>query len=159
MKRRVSLIVFALLTVVTFQVSAEVSEKSYSISLSDGISLHMTVVRFEESTHKITKCNFNDWIGVCLIDGKPVFGTDADMPEYKVVKATVKIGAKSVALDVSCMYDPWYGKPDPKKFTVKKGYGGFIISGYISDGAGSYEAEWLVIENSSIRMRLVHGEC
>ena len=47
----------------------------YTISLGEDILLRMTVVPFEPNKHKITKCQIIDWSGICLIDGKPVFGT------------------------------------------------------------------------------------
>jgi hypothetical protein len=129
---------------------------SYTISLGDGMSLRMTVLPFEPKKHKITKCQIIDWSGICLIDGKPVFGTDWGLPRNQLVQAELRIGPKTINLDVSCMYNV---TPTPQDFTLEKVEGGILIRGQFSDGAGSYEAEWFVIENSSVRTRLANKEC
>ena len=128
----------------------------YTISLGEGMSLRMAVVPFEPKRHKITKCQIIDWSGICLIDGKPVFGTDWGLPRNQLVQAELKIGTKTINLDVSCMYNV---APTPQDFTLQKVEGGYLIRGHFSDGAGSYEAEWFVIENSSVRTRLANKEC
>jgi hypothetical protein len=120
------------------------------------MSLHMTVAPFKPEKHKITKCQIIDWSGICLIDGKPVFGTDWRLPRNQFVKADIKIGSKTVNLDVSCMYNV---TPTPQDFTLEKVEGGYRIRGRFSDGAGSYKAEWFVIQNSSVRTRLANREC
>ena len=128
----------------------------YTISLGEGMSLRMTVVPFEPKKHKITKCQIIDWYGICLIDGKPVFGADWDLPRNQLVQAVLKIGTNTINLDVSCMYNV---TPTPQDFTLEKVEGGHLIRGQFSDGTGSYEAEWFVIQNSSVRTRLANKEC
>jgi hypothetical protein len=148
------------LVVTTTPVFAEKSKSmnsnSYTIDLGDGILLQMTVAPFDAKKHKIKKCQILDWSGVCLIDGKPVFGTDWGLPRNQLVQAELKIGAKTINLDVSCMYNV---TPTPQDFTLEKVEGGYLIRGHFSDGAGSYEAEWFVIENTSVRTRLANKEC
>jgi hypothetical protein len=128
----------------------------YTISLEEGMSLRMTVVPFEPKKHKITKCQILDWSGICLIDGKPVFGADWGLPRNQAVQAELRIGLKTINLDVSCMYNVY---PTPQDFTLEKVEGGYLIKGHFSDGAGSYEAEWFVIENTSVRTRLANRAC
>jgi len=129
---------------------------TYTILLGESMSLHMTVAPFKPEKHKITKCQIIDWTGICLIDGKPVFGTDWGLPRNQLVQADLKIGSKTVNLDVSCMYNV---TPTPQDFTLEKVEGGYLIRGRFSDGAGSYEAEWFVIQNSSVRTRLANRGC
>lgn len=133
-----------------------IAGEHYTISLGEDMSLRMTVVAFEPKKHKITKCQITDWSGICLIDGKPVFGTDWGLPRNQLIQAELRIGAKTIKLDVSCMYNVI---PTPQDFTLEKVEGGYLIHGRFSDGAGSYEAEWLIIENSSVRTRLANREC
>jgi hypothetical protein len=128
----------------------------YTISLGEGMSLRMTVVPFESKKHKITKCQILDWSGICLIDGKPVFGADWGLPRNQLVQAELRIGVKTINLDVSCMYNIY---PTPQDFTLEKVEGGYLIKGRFSDGAGGYEAEWFVIENTSVRTRLANRAC
>jgi hypothetical protein len=139
--------------------SKSINSNSYTIPLGDGISLQMTVAPFDAKKHKINKCKILEWSGVCLIDGKPVFGTDWELPRNQLIKATAKVGANTVNLDVSCMYNPWCGEPDPQAFTLEKVEGGYLIRGNFSDGAGSYEAEWFIIQDSSVRTRLANKGC
>ena len=129
---------------------------SYTISLGEGMSLRITVVPFKPENHKITECQIIDWSGICLIDGNPVFGTDWELPRNQLIQAELRIGPKTINLDVSCMYNV---APAPQDFTLEKVEGGYLIRGHFSSGAGSYEAEWFVIENSSVRTRLVKEEC
>jgi len=132
---------------------------NFTIPLGEGISLSMTVSTFEPSAHKTTKCKILDWEGICLIDDKPVFGTDWELPEKQLTRALVRVAGNSIDLDVSCMFNPWFGKPRTGDFSIKKVEGGYLIRGSFSDGAGSYEAEWLIIQNASVRTKLVKKEC
>jgi hypothetical protein len=141
------------------QDSKSIKSDPYTISLGEGISLQMTVVTFNASKHKIKKCQILDWSGICLIDEKPVFGTDWELPINQLVKATVKIGSNTINLDVSCMYNPWIGKPDPQAFKIEKVEGGYLVRGSFSDGAGSYKAEWFIIQDRSVRTKLINEEC
>jgi len=129
---------------------------SYTISLREDMSLRMTVVLFEPKKHKITKCQILDWSGICLIDGNPVFGADWGLPRNQLVQAELRIGVITINLDVSCMYNVY---PAPPDFHFEKVEGGYLIKGHFSDGAGSYEAEWFVIENTSVRTRLANRAC
>ncbi len=159
MKRSFIILILLLIIITPTRIFADLSDESFTIPLGKGMSLHMTVAQFSDKKHKITKCQILEWSGICLVDDKPVFGTDWDLPRNQLVKATFKIGTNKISLDVSCMYNPWFDKPNPKDFKVTKAEGGHVITGHFSDGAGSYEAEWLVIQNSSIRTHLAKVEC
>lgn len=139
--------------------SKSIKSDSYVIPLGDGISLQMVVASFDAKKHKIKKCQILDWSGVCLIDGKTVFGTEWELPKNQLIKASVKIGSQTIKLDVSCMFNPFFGKPDRQNFTIETVEGGYLVRGSFSDGAGSYESEWLIIDNSSIRTKLQNKEC
>ncbi len=131
-----------------------------TIKLSDNAVLKMKSKPFVPTQHKITHCKVLGWSGICLVDGKPVFGTDWDEPISQLVEATLIIdGRTKVKLDVSNMFNPWTGEPRRKDFRVTEVEGGFLIHGEFSDGAGSYEAEWLVINGSSVRTKLQKSEC
>lgn len=114
---------------------------------------------FTPTQHKITTCTVLDWTGTCLIDGKPFFGTDWETPKSQLVEATVVInGRKDVKLDVSNMFNPWTGEARKKDFKITEVEGGLLIHGEFSDGAGSYVAEWLVVDGSSVRTKLQKDE-
>jgi len=114
-----------------------------TLRLGEGISLSMTIGTFDPGAHKITKCKILDWEGICLIDGKPVFGTDWELPKNQLICAVFRVGSESIDLDVSCMYNPWFGSPRAEGFSSSKVEGGYIVRGSFSDGAGSYCSRYL----------------
>jgi hypothetical protein len=157
MKSMHSSLLTLMVLVAAFTFGAEqrlLADDSYTIPLLRDLSLVLVVAPFDATKHEITKCKGPDWTSVCLIDGKPVFGTDWDMPRNQLIKASAKLATGTVDLDVSCMYNPWFSKPDPRDFSAEKVDGGYLIRGFFSDAAGSYNAEWLVIKSSSVRTRL-----
>ncbi len=130
-----------------------------TLDLNSGVKLHMKMERFTPKEHEIKYCKpafpADNWRGICLIDKKPVFGTDWEMPMFILKEAYVEIKRKKIPLDASCMYNPWFTQfPDVKKFSVENTEGGFLINGVFSDGAGTYEAQWLNIEGASVRTKL-----
>lgn len=141
---------------------ASASEKKLeeaSIKLSSNATLKMKSKPFTPTQHKVTTCKILDWTGTCLIDGKPFFGTDWRTPESQLVEATVLIdGRMKVKLDVSNMFNPWTGEARKKDFRITEVEGGLLLHGEFSDGAGSYEAEWLVVNGSSVRTKLQKDE-
>ena len=62
------------------------------IKLKDNIILEMTAPPFDAAKHRITECEVMGSKVVCLIDDKPVFGTDWTLPKSQLAQATVKIG-------------------------------------------------------------------
>jgi hypothetical protein len=124
------------------------------IKLKDNIILEVTAVPFDAAKHRVTECEVMGSKVVCLVDDRPAFGTDWTLPRSQLVQATVKIGSRVVDLDVSCMFNPWFDKPDAQDFNAENVYGGYLIRGNFSDAAGTYKAEWLVIKSSSVRTRL-----
>ena len=137
---------------------ASASEKALeeaTIKLSSNVSLKMKSKPFIPTQHKITPCKVLDWTVTCLIDGKPAFGTDWDAPISQLVEAMVVIdGRTKVKHDVSSMFNPWTGEPERRGFSITEVEGGWVVHGEFSDGAGSYEAEWLVVGGSSVRTKL-----
>jgi hypothetical protein len=157
-----SMLIIVLLAILINPAASEITDR-VALDLSFNIKLHMEAVRFIPNEHKIKYCKpafpTDDWKGVCLIDGKPVFGTDWEMPKYVLKEAIIEINGKRVPLDVSCMYNPWFGMPDSKSFSVEKIEGGFVLEGIFSDGAGAYKAQWQIIDGASVRTKLSQEEC
>jgi hypothetical protein len=130
------------------------------LKLNSGLTLHLEREPFNLRMHAVKRCKVLGRSEVCLIDGRPVIGTDGDMPASKLSRAYVEVGGKTVALDVDCMYNPWFGDnpPPAQMFTTKKAEAGFFVKGSFSDGAGSYVAQWLVVGDSSVRTVLSSDE-
>jgi hypothetical protein len=138
--------------------SAFAVDKPVSLVLGHGANLTMVAAPFNPKRHSVERCQHEGWSGVCLIDGKPVFGTDGEVPRTRLERATLQVGGQSVNLDTTCMYDPWVGSPDPKSFWVTEAEGGLLVSGRFSDGAGGYVAQWLVVKGGSVRTVLSGDE-
>lgn len=89
------------------------------------------------------------------INGKPVFGTDGEMPKYTLTKASVLFKGRSYQLPVSDMYNPWFGQKMDKEFVHLKVVSYTLaIQAVFSDGAGSYLAEWKIEGDSAKRTLL-----
>jgi hypothetical protein len=156
--KKVSMIVVSMLFIAgaafVFSNASQLTDSSHTISLKHDIILEMTAGPFDSAKHRITECELMGSKGVCLIDDKPVFGTDWTLPRSQLMKAAVKMGSRVVHLDVSCMFNPWAEKPDPQDFSAEKVYGGYFVHGNFSDAAGSYKAEWFIVESGSARTQL-----
>ena len=123
------------------------------------IKLHMIASLFDSTKHNIQHCNILDWSGVCLIDGAPFLGTDWEMPKSVLKRAYIEINGKEIELETFGMYNPWFVYTKKEFFSVE-GWteSGWIVRGFFSDGAGSYVAEWKIINGASIRTILSNDE-
>lgn len=161
MKKMLIIILVNLISLSTASASQFVEKAVFDLGFK--VKLYMIAKPFNPTKHSIKYCKpvfpRDDWEGVSLIDGKPIFGTDWETPKYVLKEAYVKLNGKKIKLDVSCMYNPWFGEPDKKFFSAKKMEGSFIIEGNFSDGAGSYKVRWKIIEGTSIRIAIEDGEC
>ena len=64
-------------------------------------------------------------------------------------------GKRRIPLDISSMYDPSFGQIERRQFRVQQvNARRLILTGTFSDGAGSYVAEWLVVDGASVRTLL-----
>ena len=149
-------ILLLILTATTLSYS---SEKFVEIRISDNISISLYKSEFDTTLHNIERCIILDWFGICKIDGKQVYGTDWEMPKSKLDSAFVQIDNIKIPLEVSCMYNPWFGEINKELFSLQKCEGGFIIKGTFSDGAGSYSVEWRIIKNTSLRISIFDDGC
>lgn len=125
----------------------------------NGVTLTLTTEPFDAKAHVIKKCGES----ICLIDGKPFYGSDGTMPTTVVSRLVFERKGKQVALDVSSMYNPAINSESMKwSFSVESGDdsgSSFArITGYFSDGAGAYLCQWLVIQDGSIRNHISNSE-
>jgi hypothetical protein len=127
-----------------------------TVSIND--STHLTMERMEfDKTGK--EFEYYDNKFPFSINGRPIFGTDGDLPKYMLAKATLTIGKNKYDLTVDHMYNPWFGdRPSDRFYKLKKDGTVIKLTGLFSDGAGTYGAEWLIIGKSSIRTILTKDE-
>ncbi|MDK2773179.1 MAG: hypothetical protein KYX68_13295 [Flavobacterium sp.] len=132
-----------------FSITSWSQQNSEKIILDENCSLEIHREIFNPKQHKIEyNGNF-----VISIDNSPMFGTDGELPKFKLSKAILKIGKKTYDLQIDNMYNPWFGNGLNDKFfkIIHHGENYHILKAQFSDGAGSYAAEWLIEWNSSIR--------
>jgi len=134
------------------------TETQTTFVFSPNLSLHLHASAFDATKHQVRRCKVLDWEGVCLIDGRPVIGTDWEVPKSVLDHLELEVDGRRVPLDVSSLYNPWVGSPSQKFFCVSSVEGGWVVRGLFSDGAGGYGAEWLVIDGSSLRTRISMDE-
>ena len=133
--------------------------KKAIIDFSNKQKLYLFSSIFDTIEHKVKRCKIVDWSGICLIDGKPIFGTDWDLPISQLDSAYIDNNGIKIKLDVSCMFNPWFGeKPEKNNFTIEDCEAGFFLNGYFSGSAGSYVAQWKIIDNVSIRTIIASDE-
>ncbi|AWV97222.1 hypothetical protein [Arcticibacterium luteifluviistationis] len=94
------------------------------------------------------------------IDGEIIYGTDGDLPSSKLTSVKLFIGKESYELETKGMFNPWFLDYFNGEHFILKPYGikGFKLLAYFSDGAGTYGAEWKILEKSSIRTILTNEE-
>ena len=125
------------------------------VNINDSAYVVMEKIDFDTTKKKIEYFeNFP-----VAINGRPIFGTDGDLPKFTLINATLTIGENEYDLQVDDMYNPWFGNGlNDTLFKIKTEGNRYRLMGIFSDGAGSYEAEWLIIGKSSIRTILTNDE-
>jgi hypothetical protein len=89
------------------------------------------------------------------VNNEIIFGSDGEIPKYKLVKAIVTKGGQIYCLQTDNMYNPWFGdNEDYLPFRFLKDGTNYHLKMLFSDGAGSYAAEWLIVGKSCVRTLL-----
>ncbi len=126
------------------------------------------------SGHKVTiveapfaegKLKYSD-SSPCLVDGRIPFGTDCGIPSTYVKSLSVVVNGKSLKLDTSQMFNVWGNrhlityKGKPVRY-----FGGScldkeicVFRGLFSDGAGTFVAEWRVVNGATARTVVTSDE-
>lgn len=130
-----------------------------TIALNDSISIYLKEDTLYETAHalepeKIVKLDN----GIDVIDGKPVFGVDEDLPKTKLSKCTLSINGKKINLDVSYMYNPNLRMVDKDGIKIEIKNNIIKLNVYFSDGAGAYVVQWLIFGRESVRTVISENE-
>lgn len=124
-------------------------------TLKGGIAVSIEEAPFDPKKHKLEDCE--DPTTPCKIDGSFPFGTAFDLPETYVKEMSLMIDGERYLLDVTGMYNAWGDRPLEHEGTIR--YLGAhcydsrycTLRGIFSDAAGSFVAEWEVIDGESLR--------
>lgn len=128
-------------------------EPALNNQYEDGVTLTITSKPFDPKTHSIKKCGET----VCVIDGKPVYGTYGKMPKREVTSLVFEKNGKKIPLDVSAMYNPNVDNTNIKRYIKLTSWGEdtYEVTGYFSHDDGdddTYICRWLIMQGrGSIR--------
>ena len=135
--------------------SAIAQENLGIISFENDIKLHWTIIAFNEKEHQIKICK-ND-LGaqhICAIDNAIWYGSDIglDIPKNQLTNLVLEIGKNKIKLDVSSMFNPNLNSELSKhQFKIEKEGNQHVLYGFFSDGAGTYTAQWRIVDTISMR--------
>ena len=131
-------------------------------TLPSGVSVEIVEAPFDASVFEIKGCS--EKAPACLINGQVPFGTAYGLPKTYVKSITATFNGKSHSLDVSSMYDAWGARPLEHPGAVRY-FGGKCFDsrncqfrGLFSDAAGSFVAEWRVVNGTSVRTVLTSSD-
>ena len=125
------------------------------IYLTKSIKLHLEAIPFDSSSHTYA---FTDKDCISLIDGKKAFGIDCYIPRTQLVQFNVFVDDTTYSLDVTQMYNPWYGNFDQKFVKMERNRNTITLRVSFGDGAGCYFGEWIVKGKNSYRLELTDDE-
>lgn len=150
-------------TILLFTTSLSLFSQAQTIELGKGINLTAEVVAFDPTQHSIKRCPILNWEPqpICLIDGKPYFGSDLDSktPRDHFRSLAIDIAGIRTDLDVSGMFNVSSdGLIHPGQFEIAPVEGGHELNGFFSDGAGVYTVTWRIMAGGAIRTELKEAE-
>lgn len=91
------------------------------------------------------------------INGKPFWGTDGAVPDSKYQSIQVSIGAKTIVIPASGLYDLYQPNLGATKVNYDKETDTIYISAFNSDGAGGYFVAWKIEKGTYKERFVVHG--
>ena len=138
------------------------ADQLVKFTLPSGVTVELDERTFVASQFKIDGCKENE--PKCLINGNIPIGTAFGLPSTYIKSIKVSFKGKTYSLDSRDMYDAW-GKRPLEVPGVVRYFGGKCFDskncqfrGLFSDAAGSFVAEWRVINGVSIRTVLTDSD-
>lgn len=131
------------------------------LNFPNGIELHVTIDTFEVNKHQIDTCFSVNRPYICQIDKKAWFGMDMglELPKFQLSKLVVLYKGKHITLEVSQMFNPVFDtRISEKHFKARVVNEQLEISGWFSDGAGTYCARWQIVDGTAKRTLLSSDE-
>lgn len=132
-----------------------IADSNAAFTLPSGVGVSIVEAPFENFKFKVEGCTGSE--AGCLINGHVPIGTDADLPKTYVKSISITFHGKTYALDVSEMYDAWGTRSLEHKGAIRY-FGGKCfdenncqVRGIFSDAAGSFVAEWRVVNGLPAR--------
>ena len=138
------------------------ADTTTTFTIPSGVEVKIVEATFKKSLFKVEGCLDKD--SVCRINGRTPFGTSFGLPKTYLRKLSILFKGKSYLLDVSNMYNAWGSRPLEYPGKVRY-FGGkcFDINncqfrGLFSDAAGSFVAEWRIVNGKQLRTVLTDSD-
>lgn len=158
---KISMLLKLLVVSLVLVVSQASADQSAVFLLPSGVKVEIVEATFDKALIRILGCGNNDQ--TCLINGRIPFGTDSSIPKTYTKSITIAYQGQSYLLDVSDMYNAWGTRPLEVKGVVRY-FGGKCfdtkncqLRGLFSDAAGSFVAEWKIINGLPMRTVLTNS--
>jgi hypothetical protein len=126
-----------------------------SFTLPSGVIVKITEAAFQKKLFKVSGCTGSN--AICRINGHTPVGSALELPKTYVKRILVSYQDQSYSLDASDMYDAWGKRPLEVAGAVRY-FGGKCsdakncqFRGLFSDAAGSFVAEWQIVNGLSNR--------
>jgi len=153
-------ILFALLSL--FVPATASADTTATFQLPSGVTVRIVEAPFRASQFKVEGCSERD--SACRINGRIPFGTAFGLPKTYVKSITVSFGVLTYSLNASDMYDAWGARPPEVKGVIRY-FGGRCFDskncrfrGLFSDAAGTFVAEWNVVNGAPVRTVLTASD-
>lgn len=143
------------LALICAMVSISALADTKTFTLPSGVAIKITEAAFQKRNFKISGCTEKS--AGCLINGRIPFGVAFGLPKTYVKSIRISYQDQSYLLDTTDMYNAWGERPLEYKGVVRY-FGGkcadtrnCLFRGLFSDGAGSFVAEWLIVDGVETR--------
>ena len=141
-----------------FSTSA-LADTTATFTLPSDVDVTIVESVFDKAMFKVERCSSNGWGSgsICRINGRVPYGMDINVPKTYVKSITISYQGTSYAFDVTDMYNAWGDRPLHYPGGVRY-FGGKCFDkkhcqfrGLFSDAAGSFVAEWWIVDAVAIR--------
>ncbi|MFL6604739.1 MAG: hypothetical protein ACJ8R9_25860 [Steroidobacteraceae bacterium] len=136
--------------------SAVYADTEATFALPSGVSVKITEDNFDTKLFKTAGCT--DTAGFCLIDGRVPSGVAFGLPKTYVKRIMVSYQGHAYPLEASDMFDAWRGRALEQNGGGIRYFGGKCYDqkncqfrGLFSDAAGTFVAEWRIVNGLAIR--------
>jgi len=131
------------------------ADQSSTFVLPSGVEVTVVEAAFHADNFAVEGCSERS--STCRINGRIPYGVAFGLPKTYVKSIEVSFQGASYALDVADMYNAWGNRPLEYPGAVRY-FGGKCFDekncqfrGLFSDAAGSFVAEWLIVDGYSTR--------
>jgi hypothetical protein len=135
--------------------SASVISEKERTSLTGYVGVTIVESAFQEEKFDVEGCSAKS--PICRINGYFPYGVAFGLPKTYIKSVTISYQGTSYALDGTNMYNAWGNRSLEYPGTIRYFGGGCFdkkncqFRGIFSDAAGSFVAEWLIVDGYAIR--------